>query len=259
VIRDKIALLDGDWQVARFAPPFRGQHGADRLIDVAATLPYRSGAFEAIYARRIVEHLALDEAALFASELRRVLAPTGVVRISVPDTEALARAYLQAMERARQAPSTETLREARHARLLFIDQYVRRVPGGALAREILSGAMPARTVRAAFGDALGPRGEVTQGPLPARRPTLGQRVKEALRLLRGARWVSEPHAIREAHLWIYDRFSLPKLLKKAGFDDVREVDAATSSIAEWPRWDLDRSTLDTHDFEPSLTFEAQHG
>jgi len=256
VIREKLARLGDEWQVARFAPPFTGTLGNDRLIDVTTRLPFADGAFEAIYARRTIEHLAPDEAAAFVHELNRVAAPGAVIRVSLPDTEALAQSYIDAADRARRAPSPENLRAVHHGRMLLSDQFVRRVPGGELAREIASGRMSAETVRSVFGDALGANGEVPRGTPPSSRPGLGQRLRERARLFRGARWVKEPHASREAHLWIYDRASLPKLLRSAGLASVREVDSRTSGIAEWSRWKLDVSDYAAHDFEPSLTMEA---
>lgn len=256
VIREKLRRLHGEWQVVRFAPPFRDNGGSDRLIDAAAKLPFADGAFETVYARRIVEHLAPDEALSFAREIGRILAPGGIVRLSVPDVEALARAYLAAAEQARRAPSPETLQAVRHARMMLIDQYVRRVPGGALAREIATRAMPAQTLRAGFGDALGIDGVAAPAAVPALRPRLRQKLKEQLRLLVGRRWVHETHVSREAHLGVYDRQSLPKLLGAAGFTGSTVVDASSSSIGLWERWKLDVSDYGSHEFEPSLFVEA---
>jgi SAM-dependent methyltransferase len=256
VIREKLLRLGGDWEVVRFAPPFRGRAGSDRLIDATARLPFADKSYDAVYARRIIEHLAPDEALSFAGEIRRVLAPGGIVRLSVPDIEALARAYLDTAEQARRTSSSEALQSVRHARMMLIDQYVRRVPGGALAREIAAKTMPAATLRAAFGDALGINGAAVAGTSPPLAPPLRQTLKERLRLLAGQRWVHETHASREAHLGVYDRLSLPDLLGAAGFGSFRVVNAASSSIDLWDRWKLDVSDYGPHDFEPSLIVEA---
>jgi hypothetical protein len=82
-------------------------------------------------------------------------------------------------------------------------------------------------------------------------------VKEAVRLLLRRRWVHETHATREAHLWIYDRFSLPRLLLAAGFSDIRVVAPEISAISGWERWMLDRSDMGAYAFEPSLIVEAR--
>jgi predicted SAM-dependent methyltransferase len=68
------------------------------VVDVvgdAAALPFADGAFEEVYASHVYEHLGYWgglPAAL--AEARRVLAPGGALRLSVPDLDALARLYV---------------------------------------------------------------------------------------------------------------------------------------------------------------------
>jgi SAM-dependent methyltransferase len=256
-IRTKLDRLDGEWNVVRFAAPFRGVSGADRLIDAAGPLPFGASSFDAIYARRIVEHLAPDEAKHFVDEARRLLVQDGVLRVSVPDTEALARDYLAATSRARAEPRADTVKDVHEKRWLYIDQFVRRVPGGALARHIASGEMSEENLRHAFGDALGTIAVAAKPSTSPFKPRWRQRLKEAARILRRRRWVHETHATREAHLWIYDRFSLPRLLSAAGFSDIRIVGPEVSAIPGWARWSLDMSEFGAYPFEPSLTLEAR--
>jgi hypothetical protein len=188
---------------------------------------------------------------------RRLLFRGGVLRVSVPDTEALARDYLAAISSARAEPRVDTVKEVHEKRWLYIDQFVRRVPGGALARHIASGEMSAKNLRHAFGDALGTIAMAAKSPTSPLKPSWRQRLKEAARILRRRRWVHETHATREAHLWIYDRFSLPRLLSAAGFSDIRIVGPDVSAIPGWERWSLDMSESGTYPFEPSLIVEAR--
>jgi len=257
VIRTKIERLDREWEVVRFAPPFHGVSGTDRMIDAARPLPFAGNRFNAIYARRILEHLAPDEAHAFVKEARRLLAANGILRVSVPDTESLARDYLAAVERARTDPQPHIIEDVHAKRLVYMDQFVRRVPGGALARHIVSGRMSEESLRHALGDALGTRDEAVKSRMPPAAPAWRQRLKEAGRVLLRRRWVHETHARREAHLWIYDRFSLPRLLLDAGFTDIRVVGPDTSAIAGWQRWTLDVSDSGAHPFEPSLIVEGR--
>lgn len=259
MLREKLVRLGPEWRIARFAPPFRGMLGSDALVDAAGSLPFEKGTFSAVYARRILEHLAPDEAGGFVRELSRILAHGGVLRISVPDTEASAKMYLHAAERARRAPVADSVRAVHNARLMLVDQFVRRVPGGALAAAIDAGRIPPSTVRAYFGDALGADGVAAGSKPHSLQPGLRQRIKETLRLVRGHRWVNEPHAIREAHLWIWDRYSLPKLLREEGFVDIHPVATASSAIPDWRTVALDVSDHGPHDFEPSLIMEARRG
>lgn len=66
------------------------------LLDIRKTLPFVDGSVRRILAEHVVEHLDFDEniPSVFA-EFYRVLAPGGVVRIVVPDTERFVLAYSQ--------------------------------------------------------------------------------------------------------------------------------------------------------------------
>jgi predicted SAM-dependent methyltransferase len=59
--------------------------GVDRVLDVRKGLPFRS--VSAIYAEHFLEHLGLDEGLGFLKECRRVLAPSGVLRLSTPNLD----------------------------------------------------------------------------------------------------------------------------------------------------------------------------
>ena len=43
----------------------------------------------------------------------------------------------------------------------------------------------------------------------------------------------------EVHYWIYDFYSLKKLLKEAGFKDIRKVTPSKSRIPYWNKYELD--------------------
>jgi hypothetical protein len=64
------------------------------------------------------------------------------------------------------------------------------------------------------------------------RIVLGKRGYRALKL--GRLWVRG-----EFHLWMYDRFSLKKLLKETGFTDIRMVSPSESMIEGWSSYCLD--------------------
>jgi hypothetical protein len=55
---------------------------------------------------------------------------------------------------------------------------------------------------------------------------------------------------------MYDRVSLPALLRRVGFDDVRVVDHATSSIPDWDEIGLDRGRDGGEYIPNSLYVEA---
>lgn len=56
-------------------------------------LPYDSGSVDNIYCSHVLEHVPLESSARFLAECRRVLKPGGVLRIVVPNAEALFEAF----------------------------------------------------------------------------------------------------------------------------------------------------------------------
>src|SRR5688572_13614475 len=68
--------------------------------DLREGLPFPADYFDAVYHSHVLEHLARDEASRFLAGCYRVLRPGGVLRVVVPDLEAIARLYLQTLEGA---------------------------------------------------------------------------------------------------------------------------------------------------------------
>jgi len=65
--------------------------GVDRVIDVSEGLPFEEVAFA--YAEHFLEHLSLNEGLSFLRVCRRVLAPSGVLRVSTPNLDWVVRTH----------------------------------------------------------------------------------------------------------------------------------------------------------------------
>jgi len=65
-----------------------------RFHNVAHGLPFENGTVTAVYASHVLEHLTHSQARYFLEESFRVIAPGGVIRVVVPNLEALATRYL---------------------------------------------------------------------------------------------------------------------------------------------------------------------
>lgn len=59
--------------------------GVDQVLDVRDGLPFAEASY--IFAEHFLEHLTLRESLAFATECRRVLKPSGVLRISTPNLD----------------------------------------------------------------------------------------------------------------------------------------------------------------------------
>ena len=62
--------------------------------DAALHFPFEDESFEWVYAEHLLEHLSLDEAVIWLTDARRVLAPGGCLRLSTPDLRRYVAGYL---------------------------------------------------------------------------------------------------------------------------------------------------------------------
>jgi SAM-dependent methyltransferase len=221
--------------------------------DLRRPLPFPAASFDAAYGSHVLEHLEPDAAARLIGECRRVLRPGGVVRLVVPDLEAIARLYLENLEAATRGDAEAAFRYD-WALLELYDQVARAAAGGRMAA-LLSQALPegrARFIESRVGaELLRPRGEHR----PARRGAwararrvlrrLRERAAEAAALVAlgrdGAAALREGLFRRsgEVHLWMYDRYSLGRALERAGFVEVRARAADESRIPDFARFGLE--------------------
>jgi SAM-dependent methyltransferase len=77
----------------RYAQHRAGVFRALRWLDVSRPFRFADGTFQAIYCAHLLEHLYPAAAARCVRECHRVLMPGGVLRIAVPDLDALVASY----------------------------------------------------------------------------------------------------------------------------------------------------------------------
>jgi ubiquinone/menaquinone biosynthesis C-methylase UbiE len=70
----------------------------DVIADLSRDMPFPSASTDFIFTESFLEDLALEQGKLFLRECRRILKPTGVMRLLTADLEKFARTYLQQPE-----------------------------------------------------------------------------------------------------------------------------------------------------------------
>ncbi len=236
-----------------------------RRMDLRAGLSFEGEQFEVVYHSHVLEHLDATEGCVFLRECYRVLKPGGILRCVVPDLEGITRVYLQQLEEASQGcPEANE----RHEWMIIelVDQLARHHPGGR-AFAMLTSASP--TLRDFVVQRWGTEAETLiqavttseRGTDSALRCSTFKRwISKVLRFLRQRDTARDVGCYRlggEPHRWMYDRVSLGRVLKQCGFEDIAVVDAVTSGIAGWRRFELDAS-YDGRVYKPdSLFMEAR--
>jgi hypothetical protein len=115
----------------------------------------------------------------------------------------------------------------------LIDQMVRERPGGALGAFLVKVHVDPDFIRTTIA---GPEYDLFQQVASAPGRGAIAVIKQGVRNLLKRRF----HSSGELHTWMYDSFSLSKLLGEIGFVDLRRVEPAQSDIPGFARYLLDR-------------------
>ena len=251
-----------DWENVDFASTTPGV----RAHNLLEGIPFPDTSFDLVYHSHILEHFPKKQALAFLRECHRVLMPGGVIRIAVPDLERIARFYLEALERAlNEEPGWAEKYE--WMVIEMYDQTVREFCGGEML-QFACNATPTQLtfIKARVGGELermlSKSGDPVSWEAPSGRSSVrGKLLDYALRLLIGQKGLTDYDVGRfrsrgEVHKWMYDRYSLTKALKFAGFEEVEQVDANQSRVPNWTAFQLDTDP-DGNIYKPdSLYMEA---
>ncbi|PZV15274.1 MAG: methyltransferase [Pseudanabaena sp.] len=234
--------------------------------DVRKGLPFADNSLDACYSSHVVEHLTSIEAQKLLGECFRVLKRGGVIRLVVPDLEAIARLYLNTLTQIDMRKSEAELNydwmmlelydQYDWMMLELYDQTVRSYSGGEMGKYLL-----AKKNQEFVRSRIGMEAENYWNPIEALKPKIISKLSskfsnQALQklrisissfLVRILNGKEVETAFREAifrnsgeiHKWMYDRFSLSRLLEECGFVNIKICQAHESSITDFNSYSLD--------------------
>jgi SAM-dependent methyltransferase len=226
-------------------------------VDLGGELPFREQSFDAAYCSHVLEHLAPADAAALLRRIHGLLKPGGILRVVVPDLEALARAYLELLDQFRRDPRAGEARAADYDWILLelFDQVARSEGGGGMVRFMADTApRNAEFIRARVGaEAYAALQAAARGVWhQSAPPRLRQRFAAARRWLAGAAVAAIGGAAArrayaeglfrqsgEVHRWMYDGYSMARALRAAGFANAAPQTAFASGIPGFARYQLD--------------------
>lgn len=204
-------------------------HGDGKTVlpwNLTHGLPLADGSCDVVYSSHAIEHFDRNGAQRFLAECRRVLRPGGVIRLVAPDLEGVVRTYLTCLEDARRGvPGAKDRYEWIVIELL--DQLVRHRNGGEMLKYWCRDVVPAEDFVAQ---------RVGTEYWRARPHFKGRVIPD------GAPQASEVGQFRlsgEVHQWMYDSYSLTRLLEDCGFVQAHTCEADQSSIDNFSAYNLD--------------------
>jgi predicted SAM-dependent methyltransferase len=228
-----------------------------RAYDLTQGVPLPEDTFDLVYHSHLLEHFNREKALDFMKQCYRVLKLHGIIRVVVPDLEQIARTYLASLDQVLQN-NEEWEANYDWMMLELYDQTVRAQPGGTMLEYLKQNPVPNEgfVYQRAGGEA---RRIIRALREPASNNQAGDakrchfngthsivrflREKLLKLLLNDADYraleTGRFRACGEIHQWMYDRYSLARVLKQAGFQHPKVLNANESQIPRWSEYHLD--------------------
>lgn len=220
-----------------------------------AGIPFPDEKFEIVYHSQVLEHFPKEKAFAFMKECHRVLRKNGMIRVVVPDLENIVDEYKKHLNENLKNPSKKTEANYDWIMLEMYDQTVRNCSGGQMAKFLQQEEMVneqyvferigdvGRSIRQNF---LSGTNEARKknikslGWIGFSKKAMGYTKRKIVNLFLNEKYkLGSFRQAGEIHMWMYDRYSLSRLLKKVGFMDVKIKNAFESDIPNWNLYELD--------------------
>lgn len=209
-------------------------------------IPYPDSTFEVVYHSHVLEHFSRPHAVEFTKECWRVLKPGGIIRIAVPDLESIIHEYQKWLDLAQKGDKAA---QANYDWIMLelYDQAVRNYGGGEMGKYLLQENVPnevyVRERMGSFFDAIRQPQPTSNLKAILKQSPLFKTIRNALMNsnllgLQSFR-ISKFRLSGEVHQWMYDRYSLSRLLSQCGFKNGKVCHADESGIPKWTDNNLD--------------------
>jgi len=240
-------------------------------------IPFGENSFDVVYHSHLLEHFTKPKAEFLMRECHRVLNSGGIIRVATPDLEMLTNAYLDALDKVTKQ-NGEWDSNYEWTVLHFLDQAVRTEPGGEMRKYLLQDKIvnanfvynmmgsEALTIRNSYHKTHSEKLKTSitnEGALHTIKIIIRNLFHKnlskelLLKFILGGEYetlkIGRFRQSGENHQWIYDRYSLSKLMKKCGFKNVLKTSAHQSLIPNWSKYYLD-TELDGKSYRPDSLF-----
>lgn len=236
--------------------------------DISRGLPFSDNSVKFIYISQVIEHLTRPIAMSLLRDCSRVMMSGGLIRICVPDGEAIAREYLKQLEAAMNGGKVQQ-RRYEWICIEMLDQLVRDKCSGEMIqfiREIDPSSDEGKYIHLRAGRLAERVWSKAQQPVNENRidnnrlriygiVNMIQKLREQLiSWILGREYaalvVGRFAVSGELHRWVYDYYSLSRLLDTCGFTGMVRMFPGQSNIipknTRFGTQELDLETVETH-------------
>ncbi|MCI5142446.1 MAG: methyltransferase domain-containing protein [Candidatus Electrothrix sp. ATG1] len=255
------------------------RHPSVRQCDVEQGLFFPDCHFDVVYHSHVLEHFEVDNAKKFIAECYRILKPKGVLRVAVPDLEQIVQCYLQILRKITDG-DIAAQEDYNWIMLELYDQVVRNSSGGQMAaflsREVISnrdfivkrcGVEVQNLMRHFESQRIDKQNKAASEAVSSNHlfslqlKNIFRNFRELIiKCLLGSEYnslkIGRFRCSGENHQWMYDKFSLHKILSESGFVNIIQRAADKSFFSGWSAFNLDTDS-DGSIYKPdSLYMEA---
>lgn len=204
--------------------------------DLSKKLPFPDNSFEVVYHSHLLEHFSKVEGEKLINECYRILTHNGILRIAVPDLEKIAKEYITNLQSVNDNCNPLNKANYEWSVVELLDQMTRRYPGGEMLKywkdpEIINSEYLQERVGNEFLQY-----KISQnkniGFISRIRSFFSRLKKFFYRKNKLVAFLGSG----EVHQWMYDRYSLRKLLESADFKEIQITDAFNSRIPNWEKY-----------------------
>jgi predicted SAM-dependent methyltransferase len=217
--------------------------------------PFIDNKFDVVYHSQVLEHIPKEKASDFIKECHRVLKKNGTIRIVVPDLENIVDEYKKYLNENLNNPNIETEANYDWILLEMYDQTVRHYSGGQMGKYLhhkkivneqyvidrigYFGRFPPKDFFTISNTATNRKNKALD-IIAFSKKTLRFTKRKISNLLLGENYKLGKFRLGgEPHLWMYDRYSLSRLLRDSGFNDIKIKNPFESDIPNWNLYELD--------------------
>lgn len=198
--------------------------------DITKGLPFEDKSIDAVYSSHVLEHLKEHQVEAVMREINRVLKPKGILRLAVPNLEDIAINYLKALKALRLNNTPENEANYDWMMLELYDQTVRTYSGGKMGEYLNQSEIINKEF---IVERIGFEAENYWNNNQVGKSEIIDHTNDG---------IEKELTFRnsgEIHYWMYDSFSLKRIMERHGFMEIKEYKAGESRIDNFYRYGLE--------------------